>query len=70
MLLSYVLEGGKHEHKMDALAQLYLGITPIPFKEVAGAGKSQITFDEVPLQRARDYAAEDADVTLCACGRR
>ena len=64
MLLSYVLEGGKHDHKMDSLAQLYLGITPIPFKEVAGSGKSQITFDEVPLDRARDYAAEDADVTL------
>jgi DNA polymerase I len=64
MLLSYVLEGGKHDHKMDSLAQLYLGITPIPFKQVAGSGKSQITFDEVPLDRARDYAAEDADVTL------
>ncbi len=64
MLLSYVLEGGKHDHKMDSLAQLYLGVTPIPFKEVAGSGKSQITFDEVPLDRALDYAAEDADVTL------
>ena len=64
MLLSYVLEGGKHDHKMDSLAQLYLGVTPIPFKEVAGSGKKQITFDEVPLDRALDYAAEDADVTL------
>ena len=64
MLLSYVLEGGKHDHKMDSLAQLYLGLNTIAFKEVAGSGKSQITFDEVPLDRARDYAAEDADVTL------
>jgi len=64
MLLSYVLEGGKHDHKMDSLAQLYLGLNTIAFKDVAGSGKSQITFDEVPLDRARDYAAEDADVTL------
>ena len=64
MLLSYVLEGGKHDHKMDSLAQLYLGRTTIPFKEVAGTGKNQITFDHVPLDRARDYAAEDADITI------
>src|SRR5690606_41834198 len=43
MLLSYVLEGGKHEHKMDTVAQLYLGRTCIPFKDVCGSGKSQIT---------------------------
>ena len=64
MLLSYVLEGGKHDHKMDSLAQLYLGRSTIPFKDVCGSGKSQITFDHVALDRARDYAAEDADITL------
>ncbi|MGV7228875.1 MAG: DNA polymerase I [Nitrospirales bacterium] len=64
MLLSYVLEGGKHGHSMDDLADLYLGHTTIKFKEVTGTGKSQITFDQVPLEKALDYAAEDADITL------
>ncbi|MEE8246305.1 MAG: DNA polymerase I [Alphaproteobacteria bacterium] len=64
MLLSYVLEGGLHGHGMDELARLHLGVDTIKFKEVAGTGKSQITFDKVPLHKALDYAAEDADVTL------
>jgi DNA polymerase-1 len=64
MVLSYVLEGAKHGHGMDELAQLYLGHKTITFAEVAGTGKAQVTFDLVPLDRARDYAAEDADVTL------
>lgn len=64
MLLSYVLEGGKHGHGMDDLADLYLGHTTIKFKEVTGTGKSQVTFDHVPLDQALDYAAEDAEVTL------
>ena len=64
MLLSYVLEGGKHGHSMDDLADLYLGHTTIKYKEVTGTGKSQITFDQVPLEKALDYAAEDADITL------
>ncbi len=64
MLLSYVLEGGKHGHGMDNLADLYLGYTTIKYKEVTGTGKSQITFDQVPLEKALDYAAEDADITL------
>ena len=64
MLLSYVLEGGKHGHGMDDLAHLYLGHTTIKYKEVTGTGKSQITFDQVPLEKALDYAAEDADITF------
>src|SRR5690625_1887117 len=64
MLLSYVLEGGAHGHGMDELAKLYLDHTCIPYKEVAGSGRSQVTFDRVPLDKARDYAAEDADVTF------
>lgn len=64
MLLSYVLDGGRHGHGMDALSEEHLGITPIPFKEVAGTGKSQVTFDQVPLDQATKYAAEDADLTL------
>jgi len=63
MLLSYVLEGGLHGHGMDELAQLHLGHDTIKFKEVAGSGKSQVTFDKVPLEKALDYAAEDADIT-------
>ena len=64
MLLSYVLEGGLHGHGMDELAKLHLNHTCIPYKEIAGSGRNQITFDQVPLDKARDYAAEDADVTF------
>jgi len=64
MLLSYVLEGGSHGHGMDALAELYLGHTTIKYKDVTGTGKSQIRFDQVSLEKALDYAAEDADITL------
>jgi len=64
MLLSYVLEGGLHGHGMDELAERFLGHTTIKFKDVTGSGKSQITFDQVPLDKALEYAAEDADVTL------
>lgn len=64
MLLSYALDAGLHSHGMDALSVEHLGITPVAFKDVAGSGKSQLTFDQVPLDQARDYAAEDADLTL------
>jgi DNA polymerase-1 len=64
MLLSYVLEGGLHNHGMDELSQLHLGHTPIPFKQVAGAGKAQKSFAQIELHPATCYAAEDADVTL------
>ncbi|MDA0662136.1 MAG: DNA polymerase I [Proteobacteria bacterium] len=64
MLLSFVLDGGVHGHGMDELAELHLGHTCIAFKDVAGSGRNQITFDYVPLKAACDYAAEDADITL------
>ena len=64
MLLSYVLDGGLHGHGMDELAALHLDHKTISFKDVAGSGKSQVTFDRVPLGKALDYAAEDADITL------
>ncbi|NVJ99891.1 MAG: DNA polymerase I [Alphaproteobacteria bacterium] len=64
MLMSYALDAGNHGHGMDELAGIHLDITPISFKEVAGTGKNQITFDKVPLDKATDYAAEDADITL------
>jgi DNA polymerase I len=64
MLLSFVLDGGAGKHNMDDLADRHLGVQTIKFKDVAGVGKAQVTFDYVPLEKARDYAAEDADVTL------
>ncbi len=64
MLLSYVLDGHLHGHGMDELAELHLQHRTIAYADVCGSGKNQITFDFVPLDRARDYAAEDADVTL------
>ncbi len=64
MLLSYALDAGKNGHGMDELCNLHLSHCPIPFKDVCGTGKSQITFDKAPLDRATCYAAEDADVTL------
>ena len=63
MLESYVLACGQHGHGMDELAQLHLSITPTPYKAVAGSGKSQVTFDLVPIDKATHYAAEDADIT-------
>ena len=63
MVISYVLESGLHGHGMDELAGLHLGLETIKFKDVAGSGKTQITFDHVALDKALDYAAEDADVT-------
>jgi len=64
MLLSFVLEAGQHNHGMDELSELHLGHTPVPIKELIGTGKTQITFDQTPVDKATRYAAEDADVTL------
>jgi DNA polymerase-1 len=64
MLISYVLDGTSHPHGMDYLSENLLGHKPIPYEEVAGKGKNQVTFDKVPIEKALVYAAEDADVTL------
>ena len=64
MVLSYVLDGGAHGHGMDELAKLHLDHDTIPYADVCGAGRNQITFDQVPLDKALAYAAEDADITL------
>ncbi len=64
MLMSYVLESGEGGHGMDELSQRHLGHKCIAFKDVAGSGKSMITFDRVAIPEATRYAAEDADVTL------
>ena len=64
MLMSYALAAGQRGHGMDELSELYLGHKPISIKELLGTGKSQITFDQVPLEKAAPYAAEDADITF------
>ncbi len=64
MLMSYVLDEGLHKHGMDELSVLFLQHKPIAFTEVAGKGKAQVTFDQVPVAEATAYSAEDADVTL------
>ena len=64
MLLSYILDAGRSGHGMDELSEKLLGHKPIQFGEVAGTGKSFIGFARVAIQRATEYAAEDADVTL------
>jgi DNA polymerase-1 len=64
MLESYVLDSVVTRHDMDSLAAEYLGETTISFTDVAGKGASQLTFNQVPLEEAAPYAAEDADITL------
>jgi DNA polymerase I len=64
MLESYLLDSVANRHDMDTLAMRHLGIKTTKFEEVAGKGKSQITFDQVSLDQAGPYAAEDADITL------
>jgi DNA polymerase-1 len=64
MLISYALDAGRGNHGMDELCGRHLGHTPIPYKDVCGSGKNQLCFNEVGLERATHYAAEDADVAL------
>ncbi|MFA5627113.1 MAG: DNA polymerase I [Thiohalomonadaceae bacterium] len=64
MLQSYVLESTATRHDMDSLALKYLGHKMISFAEVAGKGVKQLSFNQVPLEQAAEYAAEDADITL------
>jgi len=63
MLMSYVLDAGKNRHNMDTLSEIHLNHTPIKFKDLVGTGKKEINFSEVEVDKAKDYAAEDADVT-------
>ena len=63
LLQSYVLES-HHRHDMDSLASRHLGVKTITFEEVAGKGAKQIGFDQVSIERATEYSAEDADITL------
>jgi DNA polymerase-1 len=64
MLESYVLDATATRHDMDSLAQKYLGLATIPYEAVAGKGARQIPFNQVGIEQATEYGAEDADVTL------
>jgi DNA polymerase-1 len=64
MLLSYVLHAGEHGQSMDELAERYLGHTTISYDDVTGTGRARLRFDEVDIEKAGEYAAEDADITL------
>jgi len=64
MLQSYVLDSTATRHDMDSLAEKYLGRSTIHFEDIAGKGKKQLTFNQIDLEQAAPYAAEDADITL------
>ncbi len=64
MLESYVLDSTATRHDMDSLAEKYLGLKTIKYEDVAGKGNKQLRFDQVSLEQALPYAAEDADITL------
>ena len=64
MLMSYVLDSGKNRHNMDTLSEIHLDHKTISFKDLVGTGKKQINFSEVDIEKAKDYAAEDADITF------
>jgi DNA polymerase-1 len=63
MLMSYVLDAGKNRHNMDTLSEIHLQHKAISFKEIVGTGKKEINFSDVKLDKAMEYAAEDADIT-------
>ena len=64
MLMSYVLDAGRNRHNLDSLAEIHLKHSNIKFKDLTGSGKNQLNFSEVNIELAKDYAAEDADITL------
>ena len=64
MLMSYTLDTGKNRHNMDTLSEIHLNHKTISFKDLVGTGKKEINFSEVDIEKAKDYAAEDADITF------
>ena len=64
MLMSYVLDAGKNRHNMDTLSEIHLGHKTISYKDLVGTGKKEINFREVDVEKAKDYASEDADITF------
>ena len=69
MVASYVINPSKYRHNLDDVALDQLDHRMISFKDVAGSGKSQITFDQVPIDKAVEYACEDSDITLMLAGK-
>ena len=64
MLISYTLDAGTNRHNMDTLSEIHLGHKTISFKEIVGTGKNKLNFSDIDLNKATEYAAEDADITL------
>ena len=64
MLMSYVLDAGKNRHNLDTLAEIHLQHKNISYKDVVGSGKKQLNFKDVDIVSAKDYAAEDSDITF------
>tara|TARA_B100000941_G_scaffold260564_1_gene212161 strand:- start:674 stop:2164 length:1491 start_codon:yes stop_codon:yes gene_type:complete len=64
MLMSYVLDAGKNRHNMDTLSQIHINHKPVSYKDIVGSGKKQLNFSEVDINIAKNYAAEDADITF------
>ena len=64
MLMSYVLDAGKNRHNLDTLAEIHLQHKNISYKDVVGSGKKQLNFKDVDIASAKDYAAEDSDITF------
>lgn len=64
MLESFTLNAGGTRHDMDTLAQTHLGLSTVKFEDIAGKGKKQLSFNQIDLEQAAPYAAEDADITL------
>ncbi len=64
MLMSYTLDAGKNRHNMDTLSEIHLDHKTIKYKDLVGTGKKQLNFSEVDIAKAKDYAAEDADITF------
>ena len=64
MLISYTLDAGTNRHNLDTLSEIHLNYKTISYKEVVGTGKNKLNFSDIALDKATEYAAEDADVTL------
>jgi len=64
MLQSYVCDAAANRHDMEELAKKYLGVSTVKFEDIAGKGKKQLTFNQIDVEKATEYAAEDADIAL------
>ena len=64
MLISYTLDAGVNRHNLDSLSEIHLKHKTITYKDLVGRGKSKLNFSDIEIDKATEYAAEDADVTL------